>query len=269
MIVLAEIDHVLRHLRRWMRPRARGRRLALLAGARAELRREPRRRGRHHLAVELPGEPGAGAAGLRHRRRQPRVPEAVRAHARAPAHGCAQLLADVFPADAWRSRWAARRSAAAFAALPFDHLLFTGSTAVGRKVMAAAAPNLTPVTLELGGKSPAMVCAGVPGRAARPRASPPASGSTPARPASAWTTCWSTQAGATRFVAALRARSARALRRPRAHHRLHPHHQRRAVRAPARLPRRRARARPAGDRAAVGRHRARARRANGCCRRPW
>ncbi|MDQ0455046.1 coniferyl aldehyde dehydrogenase [Rhizobium paknamense] len=47
--------------------------------------------------------------------------------------------------------------AAAFAGLPFDHLLFTGSTAVGRKVMAAAAAHLTPLTLELGGKSPAIV----------------------------------------------------------------------------------------------------------------
>lgn len=46
---------------------------------------------------------------------------------------------------------------AAFSALPFDHLLFTGSTAVGRKVMAAASENLTPVTLELGGKSPALI----------------------------------------------------------------------------------------------------------------
>ena len=45
----------------------------------------------------------------------------------------------------------------AFAALPFDHLFFTGSTAVGRAVAQAAAPNLTPVTLELGGKSPAIV----------------------------------------------------------------------------------------------------------------
>jgi coniferyl-aldehyde dehydrogenase len=44
-----------------------------------------------------------------------------------------------------------------FAALPFDHLLFTGSTAVGRHVMKAAAQHLTPVTLELGGKSPAIV----------------------------------------------------------------------------------------------------------------
>lgn len=47
--------------------------------------------------------------------------------------------------------------ATAFSALPFDHLLFTGSTPVGRKVALAAAANLTPVTLELGGKSPAIV----------------------------------------------------------------------------------------------------------------
>ncbi|HEV3104843.1 MAG TPA: aldehyde dehydrogenase family protein, partial [Trinickia sp.] len=43
---------------------------------------------------------------------------------------------------------------ATFSALPFDHLLFTGSTAVGRTIMRTAAENLTPVTLELGGKSP-------------------------------------------------------------------------------------------------------------------
>jgi coniferyl-aldehyde dehydrogenase len=46
---------------------------------------------------------------------------------------------------------------AAFAALPFDHLIFTGSTKVGRSVMRAASENLVPVTLELGGKSPAIV----------------------------------------------------------------------------------------------------------------
>ncbi|HEY0587093.1 MAG TPA: coniferyl aldehyde dehydrogenase [Pseudoduganella sp.] len=44
-----------------------------------------------------------------------------------------------------------------FAALPFDHLIFTGSTTVGRQVAVAAAQNLTPVTLELGGKSPAII----------------------------------------------------------------------------------------------------------------
>ncbi|WP_392339986.1 aldehyde dehydrogenase family protein, partial [Moritella marina] len=46
---------------------------------------------------------------------------------------------------------------AAFTKLPFDHLLFTGSTVVGKHVMRAAADNLTPVTLELGGKSPVIV----------------------------------------------------------------------------------------------------------------
>ncbi|HWV05730.1 coniferyl aldehyde dehydrogenase [Ralstonia sp.] len=45
----------------------------------------------------------------------------------------------------------------AFASLPFDHLFFTGSTQVGRDVAQAAAANLTPVTLELGGKSPAIL----------------------------------------------------------------------------------------------------------------
>ncbi len=45
-----------------------------------------------------------------------------------------------------------------FSKLPFDHIIFTGSGATGRAVMAAAAQNLCPVTLELGGKAPAIVC---------------------------------------------------------------------------------------------------------------
>ncbi|WEQ51765.1 coniferyl aldehyde dehydrogenase [Komagataeibacter oboediens] len=49
---------------------------------------------------------------------------------------------------------------AAFSALPFDHILFTGSTAVGKKVAEAAARNLTPATLELGGKSPVVIAPG-------------------------------------------------------------------------------------------------------------
>lgn len=69
----------------------------------------------------------------------------------------ARLIADRFPADEIAVVNGGPEVAAAFSALPFDHLLFTGSTAVGRKVMAAAAPNLTPVTLELGGKSPAVI----------------------------------------------------------------------------------------------------------------
>ncbi len=49
-----------------------------------------------------------------------------------------------------------------FSALPFDHLLFTGSIPVGKHVMRAAADNLTPVTLELGGKSPAILAEDIP-----------------------------------------------------------------------------------------------------------
>jgi coniferyl-aldehyde dehydrogenase len=59
--------------------------------------------------------------------------------------------------------------AAAFSALPLDHLVFTGSTTVGRKVMAAAAQHLTPLTLELGGKSPAVVATDYPLEAAAAR----------------------------------------------------------------------------------------------------
>jgi len=49
-----------------------------------------------------------------------------------------------------------------FSKLPFDHLIFTGSGATGRAVMAAAAANLTPVTLELGGKAPAVIAPDYP-----------------------------------------------------------------------------------------------------------
>ena len=56
-----------------------------------------------------------------------------------------------------------------FSRLPFDHLLFTGSGATGRAVMAAAAQNLCPVTLELGGKAPAIVCDDFPLRTAAER----------------------------------------------------------------------------------------------------
>lgn len=69
----------------------------------------------------------------------------------------AELAAERFSPDELTVVQGGPDMAAAFAALPFDHLLFTGSTGIGRKVMAAAAPNLTPVTLELGGKSPALV----------------------------------------------------------------------------------------------------------------
>ncbi|WP_151975882.1 aldehyde dehydrogenase family protein, partial [Acinetobacter nosocomialis] len=81
-----------------------------------------------------------------------------------PATGQAlqALLQRVFPEDLVSVVLGEVEVGQAFARLPFDHLLFTGATSIGRQVMLAAAQNLTPVTLELGGKSPAIVSASVP-----------------------------------------------------------------------------------------------------------
>lgn len=73
-----------------------------------------------------------------------------------------RLLAECFDEDQVAVVEGDAEVARAFSALPFDHLLFTGSTAVGRMVMKAAAENLTPVTLELGGKSPTIIDEQIP-----------------------------------------------------------------------------------------------------------
>jgi coniferyl-aldehyde dehydrogenase len=69
----------------------------------------------------------------------------------------AGLIADTLGASVARTVQGGPEVAAAFTRLPFDHLLFTGSTARGREVMRAAADHLTPLTLELGGKCPVIV----------------------------------------------------------------------------------------------------------------
>ena len=69
----------------------------------------------------------------------------------------ADIIARTFPDDLITVVNGEADVAAAFSSLPFDHLLFTGSTSVGKHVMRAAADNLTPVTLELGGKSPVII----------------------------------------------------------------------------------------------------------------
>lgn len=156
MTVLNEIDHLLKHLRRWMKPRRVG--VGWRAWpARAEIRAEPVgvvgviAPWNYPVNLALIPLATAIAAGnhvyLKPSEHTPRTTEFLRS-----------LLAEVFPADRVAVASGGAEVASVFAGLPFDHLVFTGSTAVGRKVMAAAAPNLTPVTLELGGKSPAIVC---------------------------------------------------------------------------------------------------------------
>jgi len=160
MTVLGEIDHLRKHLRGWMRPKRASVGWRLWP-ARAQIR---------HAAVGVVGVMApwnypvnlalvplatAIAAGnhvfLKPSEHTPQTSAWLQA-----------LLADVFPADRVAVALGGAELGAAFAGLPFDHLVFTGSTAVGRKVMAAAAPNLTPLTLELGGKSPAIVTADFP-----------------------------------------------------------------------------------------------------------
>jgi coniferyl-aldehyde dehydrogenase len=74
----------------------------------------------------------------------------------------ASFLARLYPEEKVATVLGGPETGAAFSALPFDHLFFTGSTAVGRRVMQAAAENLTPVTLELGGKSPCIIAGDAP-----------------------------------------------------------------------------------------------------------
>ena len=160
LVVQAEISHVLRHLARWARPR-RVHPGWRLWPARAELR--PLALGvvgiispwNYPVNLALVPLVSAIAAGnhvfLKPSEHTPRTSAWLR-----------ELLAAVFPDDRVAVALGGAEVGAAFAALPFDHLLFTGSTATGRKVAAAAAANLTPVTLELGGKSPALVAPDFP-----------------------------------------------------------------------------------------------------------
>jgi coniferyl-aldehyde dehydrogenase len=158
MTVLGEIDFLRKHLKRWMRPQ---RRMVnwLFLPARAEVRYQPLgvvgviAPWNYPVNLALIPLATAIAAGnhvmLKPSEHTPRTSAFLR-----------DLLGEVFPADRVAVVLGGVDVATAFSSLPLDHLLFTGSTEVGRKVMAAAAANLTPVTLELGGKSPCVVAPG-------------------------------------------------------------------------------------------------------------
>jgi len=157
---LAEISSALRHGRRWMKPRpARVSRWFLPARAWVM----PRPLGvvgvitpwNYPLFLSIGPLAGALAAGNR-------AMVKLAEHTPAFSSLMQRLIAERFRADELAVVIGGPETGAAFAALPFDHLVFTGSSTVGRKVMAAAAANLTPVTLELGGKSPAVVAPGYP-----------------------------------------------------------------------------------------------------------
>ncbi|HNI73458.1 MAG TPA: coniferyl aldehyde dehydrogenase [Accumulibacter sp.] len=156
------LRHARRHLRRWMRPQRRPVGL-WFQPARAEVRYSPLGAvgvmvpWNYPLYLAIAPLASALAAGNR---------ALVKMSEFTPATATlfAELLARHFADDELSVVEGDAAVAQEFARLPFDHLLFTGSTAVGRSVMRSAAENLTPVTLELGGKSPAIIGPGLSDR---------------------------------------------------------------------------------------------------------
>jgi coniferyl-aldehyde dehydrogenase len=154
------IKHVRRHLARWMKPQRRSAGFAFRpAGARVTYQPlgvvgvlAP---WNYPLYLTLGPLVDALAAGnrvmLKPSELTPRTAALLK-----------HLLAERFAEDQVAVVTGGPEVAAQFSTLDFDHLLFTGSTRVGRRVMAAAAAHLTPVTLELGGKSPVLLCRDYP-----------------------------------------------------------------------------------------------------------
>ncbi|MCK6424817.1 MAG: coniferyl aldehyde dehydrogenase [Burkholderiaceae bacterium] len=149
------VRHARRHLGRWMRPRAVAPAWWFRPG-RARLIPQPLGvvgivvPWNYPLLLALAPMAAALAAGNR-------VMVKMSEFTPRTAALLAQRVARHFPDGSVTVVQGDAQVASAFTRLPFDHLLFTGSTAVGHHVMRAAADHLTPVTLELGGKSPAIV----------------------------------------------------------------------------------------------------------------
>ena len=153
--VLAEIRHSLRHLKCWTRVRRVRPTLAML-GTRATLRPEPKGTvlivapWNYPFSLALGPLVSALAAGNAAVVKPSELAPATSALlARLVAASCAPDLVAVVEGGV--------ETSTELLALPFDHIFFTGSPAVGRVVMAAAAKTLASVTLELGGKSPVIV----------------------------------------------------------------------------------------------------------------
>ena len=150
-----EISHTLRHMRRWMRPRHVRPGLATL-GTSAWIRPEPRgvcliiSPWNYPLNLSLAPLVSCLAAGNS---------AIIKPSEMTPATSAviARIVAERFPPDLVTVIDGGKEIAETLLEQPFDHIFFTGSPAVGRIVMAAAARNLTSVTLELGGKSPTIV----------------------------------------------------------------------------------------------------------------
>jgi aldehyde dehydrogenase (NAD+) len=155
LTVLQDIRHARRHLRAWMRPRRVAPTLATF-GASGKVIPQPRGTCLIIAPWNLPfclalsplvSALAAGNAAI------------LKPSEMTPATSAliTRMIAETFPPDLVTVIEGGKEVAGDLIALPFDHIFFTGSPAVGKLVMAAAARNLTSVTLELGGKSPVIV----------------------------------------------------------------------------------------------------------------
>ena len=167
---IGPLKHARDHLKRWMRPERRRPTPALLGlfGARAEVRYQPKGVvgviSPWNFPINLTFAPLAGvlAAGNR-------VMIKPSEYTPATSELMAHMFGGAFSEEEIAVVTGGPDVGQAFAGLAFDHILFTGATGVARHVMRAAADNLTPLTLELGGKSPVVIgrSADLPTAAAR------------------------------------------------------------------------------------------------------
>ena len=159
LAVTKRVEYALAHLEEWMRPMPREVDPAYVGVPRAFVTSPPKRLAGNTVPWNFPFETRLGplvdmlAAGNR---------VMLKPSDSTPA--CAEVMrtmvTETFPPDLVYVAVGGLELARAFTAMPWDHLLYTGSSNVGRQVMAAAAQNLTPVTLELGGKCPAVLLPG-------------------------------------------------------------------------------------------------------------
>ncbi len=157
--VVGRAQYVLQNLEAWMQPMAREMDPAMFGASRAYIQSQPKGVVGNIVPWNFPFDIGVGpmiemlAAGNR-------VILKPSEFAPASAALLREMVAAHFEPELATVAVGGLELARAFADLPWDHLLYTGSPGVGRQIMAAAARNLTPVTLELGGKCPAIVLPG-------------------------------------------------------------------------------------------------------------
>lgn len=154
-LVMASIKHALTHLQEWMAPQAREVGWPWMPAS-AQLMYQPLGvvgvigPWNYPIGTTLGPVVSAIAAGnrvlVKPSEETPHTARLIR-----------EILEEEIGKDVFRVAMGGADLGATFASLPLDHILFTGSTAVGKKIMAAASARLTPVTLELGGKSPTLI----------------------------------------------------------------------------------------------------------------